>query len=95
MEIKYETVRAIIAKDVVHNTHTVFLENGKTGGPIVSAETEDEAKAKFSEALNLACAVRNLRFYAKVVKDAETIKATEIKNLNLLIDYIPLPIQQC
>lgn len=94
MEIKYETVRAIVLRDAEHNVHTVFLE--KEGGPIISAATEEEAKTRFVEALNLSCAVRNLRNFAQAVKtavnrDRQNIDAIERTNPN--IEYIVCNLQ--
>lgn len=66
--------KAIVLEDKITKGVIIYLE--EKGGPIISAPTLEEAKAKFEEALNLGCAVRNLHYYNDAVfADGEQRKA--------------------
>jgi len=63
MEIEIERIKidnrwALIYDDVANHLVTIIFDG--EGGPIVSAPTRAEAAQKFTEAMNLAEAVRKL-----------------------------------
>lgn len=95
IEVKTISITAYVTKDVREGVFTVFME-GK-GGPIISAPTEEEAKIKFEEALNLSCAVKNLLTYNDAVKaqEAEMKKFADSSSpKEVEIDFIDIPSPQ-
>lgn len=90
MSVELVKITAFVIKDDVENVYTVLMDGD--GGPIVSDPDYTKAVEKFSRALNLSCAVSNLKKYQDTVKSDEeekkryakdTVKTTEISYVNI------------
>lgn len=92
MSVKTINITAFIVKSKSEDGYTVFMD-GK-GGPVVSAPTEEEAKKKFNEALNLSCAITNLLTFNEAVKAQEEAMKKFVKESapkKVEINYVDLP----
>ena len=67
-------VTAIVSHDKLSGLYTFSLL--EKGGPIVMAKTEELGKIKFEEALNVASAVRNLKYFTEkdLARKVETVR---------------------
>ncbi|MCB9224150.1 MAG: hypothetical protein H6582_08250 [Crocinitomicaceae bacterium] len=71
-ELIMYNIDALYFKDSENDVYTISMLD--KGGPVVSAKTLDEAKAKFEESIKLAMAIRNLTYFrgANKSKTAKT-----------------------
>lgn len=63
-----QTFKAIVINDK-SDGYTIFLDG--LSGPVINSPDLEDAKTKFSEALNLACAVRNLNVFSAAIKERD------------------------
>lgn len=71
-------IKALVFKDTEENLFTVSLE-GK-GGPIISANTYEEACKKFIKAVSLSCALMNLTTYKDAINSSDDEMSEFVKN---------------
>lgn len=55
-------IKALVTTNKEGNEYTIFPVSEK-GGPIVTANTEEEAREKFEIALSISSAIRNFMFF--------------------------------
>ena len=77
--LKSEKIATIVISSNNDTLLPVFAAKGL--GPIVSAKTVSEAKAKYAEAFELGCATRNFIFYSETIKSPDKQKEKTIDSI--------------
>lgn len=98
VKITTQTFKAIIVKDNSDKSFTIFLDG--LSGPVISASNLEEAKRKFDEAMNLACAVRNLNVFAAAIKERDAQQREKLakktnKNSKPTVEYREIEASLC
>jgi hypothetical protein len=66
LEVRNEKVTVLVLKSKRTGKYTLTLN--EKGGPIISADSLEEGKERFYDALKLTAAIRNLHFYSELLK---------------------------
>ena len=98
IKVTSQTFNAIVLKDKSEECFTIFLDG--LSGPVISAPTLDEAKSKFGEAMNLACAVRNLNIFSTAINERdreqrEKLAKKKLINSEPIIEYRQIEAALC